>query len=61
MLAVLVMCVCWMCTHQDVFTPHVGVVFDVESDEVLGKSMVQGLVHFVKDEVEEVKAGNECQ
>jgi hypothetical protein len=59
MLAVLVICVCWMCTHQNVFAPCVGVAFDVESNEVLGESMVQGLVHFIKDEVEEVEVGNE--
>ena len=59
MLAVLVMRVCWTRTHQDIFAPRVGVVFDVESDEVLGESTVQGLVHFVEDEVEEVEAGNE--
>jgi hypothetical protein len=59
MLAVLVICVCWTCTHQNVFAPCVGVAFNVESNEVLGKSMVQGLVHFIKDEVEEVEVGNE--
>jgi hypothetical protein len=47
--------------HQDVFAPHVGVVFNVESDEVLGESTVQGLVHFIEVEVEEVKVGNEHQ
>jgi hypothetical protein len=36
-----------------------GVVFDVESDEVLCESAVEGLVDLVEDEVEEVEAGNE--
>jgi hypothetical protein len=49
------MCVWWTRTYQDVFAPRVGVVFDVESDEVLGESTVEGLVHLVEDEVEEVE------
>jgi len=47
------------CTYQDVLAARMGVVFDVESDEVLGESAVEGLVDLVEDEVEEVEARNE--
>ena len=46
-------------TYQDVLAARMGVVFDVESDEVLGESAVEGLVDLVEDEVEEVEARNE--
>ena len=46
-------------TYQDVLAARMGVVFDVESDEVLCESAVEGLVDLVEDEVEEVEAGNE--
>jgi hypothetical protein len=46
-------------TYQDVLAAGFGVVFDVERDEVLGEFPVEGLVHFVEDEVEEVEAGDE--
>jgi hypothetical protein len=50
---------CGGCTYQDVFAACFGVVFDVEPDEVLRQFTVEGLVHFVEDEVEEVEAGDE--
>ena len=46
-------------THQNILATCFGVVLDVERDEVLGESTVEGLVHFVEDEVEEVEAGDE--
>ena len=46
-------------TYQDILAAGFGVVFDVERDEVLGEFPVEGLVHFVEDEVEEVEAGDE--
>lgn len=48
-----------MGTYQNILAPCFGVVLDVETDEVLGESTVEGLVHFVEDEVEEVEAGDE--
>ena len=50
---------CWTGTYQNVFAACFGVVLDVEVDEVLGEFTVEGLVHFVEDEVEEVEAGDE--
>jgi hypothetical protein len=46
-------------TYQDIFAARFGIVFDVESDEVLGEFAVERFVHFVEDEVEKVKAGDE--
>jgi hypothetical protein len=37
------------------------VVFDVEPDEMLCELVVDGLVHLVEDEVEQVEARDECQ
>ena len=46
-------------TYQDIFAPRVGVIFDVECDEMLGEPTVESLVDLVEDEIEEIEAGNE--
>jgi hypothetical protein len=46
--------------YQNVLSASFGVVFDVERDEVLRELAVDGLVHLVEHEVEQVEAGDEC-
>ena len=48
-----------MNTYQNVFSAGLWVIFDVERDEELSESAVDGLVHFVEDKVKQVKAGDE--
>jgi hypothetical protein len=45
--------------YQNVFSAGLRVIFDVERDEELSESAVDGLVHLVEDKVKQVEAGDE--